>query len=252
MANIPGKHYLGFNPLIEEISKRNKDKVIHADLKETEFDDIVLGAVAPDSEKLRDSIKHNSEKLIECTEYEITQMAEPSQIDQLLRVSFWDEVNTAIAEQRPISERNIFKGVCSNTYWINVRDNLEWRMAYVLCPIMSYTKANKLGLHLGQKAMLDILNASPYMGSGDGKVLNVKIAQLQLRAFENLQDRTYGKAVQRIQSHNTNENHTSKDTESVEDLQKEIELLEGKKKIIPIEVDQDSPITIDVEVKDGE
>jgi hypothetical protein len=240
MANTPGNYYLGFDPLVDEVSKRNKDKVIHSTLKETEFDDIVLGAVSPESERLKQSIEIHSLKLTENTEYEVSVKAEPCQIDQLLRVSFWDEVNTAIAEQRPISERNIWKGVCSNTYWNRIRDELEWKMAYVLCPIMSYSKANKLGLHLGQKAMLEILNASAYEDFGGKKKLNPKIAQLQLQAFNAIQDRMYGKAVQRVQSHNTNE--SIKANESIEELQREIELLEGKKKSIPITVDIDGSI----------
>lgn len=235
MSNPPGKYFLGFHDVIDEVSSRNKDKVIHADLKESEFDDIVLGAVAPESERLRSSIATVSQHLTEYTEYEIAKLAEPCQIDQLLRVSFWDEVNEAIANNRPISERNIFKGVCSNTYWIRVRDELQYKMAYVLCPIMSYSKANKLGLHLGQKAMIEILNASPFSGSGDNKTFNPKIAQLQLKAFELVQDRVHGKAVQRIQSHNTNESANKQ--ESIEDLKREIELLEGKKKSIPITIE---------------
>jgi hypothetical protein len=227
--------YLSYNSLVDGISKHNKDKVIHADLKETEFDDVVLGAVAPESQRLKNSITIHSQKLCDYTEYEIAVEAKPVQTDQLLRVSFWDEVNTAIAESRPISERKIWTGVCSNTYWNKVRDELEWKMAYILCPLMSYSKANKLGLHLGQKAMLEILNASPYQGNGEHKTFNSKIAQLQLQAYQALQDRMFGKAVQRLQTHNTNENVDKK--ESIEELQKEIALLEGKKASMPVTVE---------------
>lgn len=235
MGRNLGDTFLGFNSVVDEVSSRNKDKVIHADLKQTEFDEVVLQAVAPESEKLKQAIIIHSQKLCDYTEYEIAIEAKPVQIDQLLRVSFWDEVNTAIAESRPVSERKIWTGVCSNTYWNKVRDELEWKMAYILCPLMSYSKANKLGLHLGQKAMLEILNASPYTGSGEKKAFNPKIAQLQLQAYQALQDRMFGKAVQRLQTHNTNESVANK--ESLEELQKEIALLEGKKSSIPISVE---------------
>jgi hypothetical protein len=235
MSRHVGDHFLGYTDLVDDISKRNKDKVIHSDLKEVEFDDIVLGAVAPESDKLFRSIKNNSITLTELSEYEIATEAKPCQVDQLLRVSFWDEVNDAIANQRPISERNIWKGVCSNTYWNKVRDEWGLKMAYVLCPLMSYSKANKLGMHLGQKAMIDILNASPYETDKNGnKKFNVKIAALQLHAYNTVQDRVHGKAVQRIQTHNTNE--SKKSAESIEELQKEIALLEGKSPPTTIEV----------------
>jgi hypothetical protein len=225
------KTVIGYSDVVDEISRRNTDKVIHSDLKEVEFDDIVMSAIHPDSDKLRDSIALNSEKLTTHTEYQIVKEAQPCAVDQLLRVAFWDEVTTASAEGRPISERAIFKGVCSNKYWIKIRDELEWKMAYILCPLMSYTRSNKLALHLGQKAIIEILNASPVVNG----VFNPKIAQLQLQAYQSVQDRVYGKAVQRLQTHSTVE--SSKDKESIEELQREIAMLEGKKSALPMTVD---------------
>ncbi len=209
--------------IIMETSRGNKDKVIHSDLKETEFDDVVMSVIHPESNSLAYSIKHNSITLTEKTEHEITEAADVAVIDQLLRISFWDEVNTAVVEGRVVSERNIFKGVCSRQYWTRVRDELPEKMAYVLCPLIAYSKANKLGMQLGQRAMLNILNANVVDDKGR---TNTKLAQLQFAVFKELQDRMFGKSVQRVQSHNTNETITA--SESVEDLQKEIELLEAK------------------------
>lgn len=231
--NDSHKKILGFTELVDKVSKYNHDKVVHQDLKETEYDDILLSVVAPESDMLKFSIKQHSQKLTQHTEYEIVNLAQPVQTDQLLRISFWDEVNTAIAENRVISERKIWQGVCSGTYWHRVRDELEWKMAYVLTPVMSYAKANKLGLELGQKAMLAIL-AAPNIDK-NGKIENIKLAQLQKQVFEMIQDRIHGKAVQRIQSHNTNENVEKK--ESLEDLHKELEQLQKKVMPITIEVD---------------
>lgn len=221
--------------IVISAGKYSKDKVIHADLKEIEYDDIVLSAIHPESTKLIDSVKRNSEVLTQKTEYQITETAEVVMADQLLRVSFWDEVNKAVVEGRTITERNIFNGVCSNKYWMRVRDELDDKMAYILCPLMAYTKANKLGLQLGQRAMLDILNVSP---KGENGKFDTKLAQLQFSVFKELQDRSFGKAVQRIQSHNTNETVTN---DSIEDLHKEIAMLEGK----PIS-DGDIPTTIEM------
>jgi hypothetical protein len=219
---------IGYSSVLDEISRRNTDKAVHAELKSIEFDDVVMSVIHDESTSLRDSITAHSEKLCEFTEYQIAKKAEPCQVDQLLRVSFWDEVNTALVENRKVSERNIFKGVCSNSYWMKIRDESEWKMAYILCPLMSYTKFTKLALHLGQKALIDILNASPVV---DGK-FNAKIAHLQMQAAQAVQDRVYGKAVQRLQSHSTVE--SSKDKESIEDLQREIARLEGGKSAMPV------------------
>ena len=71
--------------------------------------------------------------------------------------------------------------------------------------------------------MLAILNAPNT--DKDGKIVNVKLAALQAQVYERFQDRVYGKAVQRIQTHNTNE---TKKSESIEELQAEIARLEGK------------------------
>ena len=208
--------------IVTATSKLNKDKVIHHDLKEVEFDDIVLSVVHVESDKLKNSIISNSETLTQLTEHEVTEAAQPVMTDQLLRVSFWDEVNTALVENRTISERNIWKGVCSNTYWNKVRDELPAKMAYVLTPLISYSKGQKLALQLGQKAMLNILAANPKQGDK----FDTKLAQLQHQIYQANLDRAFGKAVQRIQSHNTNETVTP--AESIEELQKEIARLEGK------------------------
>lgn len=216
--------------IIMKTSVKNHDKVLHRELKETDFDDIVLSVIHPDSTPLSDSIRNNSITLTEKSEHEITKEADVIMVDQLLRISFWDEVNTAVVENRAVSERNIFKGVCSRQYWTRVRDELPHKMAYVLCPLIAYSKANKLGMQLGQRAMLDILNA-PARG-------DVKLAQLQFNIYKELQDRIFGRSVQRVQSHNTNETITSSD--SIEDLHKEIALLEGKGLDNP-------PTTVDVD-----
>ena len=228
--------FVGLSNDAISVTKRNKDKAIHEDLKESEFDEVVLRVISPESSLLRSAIIEHSQKLCEYTDYEITEFAKPVITDQLLRVSFWDEINSAIANDRFISERKIWVGVCSNSYWHKVRDQLSWKMAYVLCPLMSYSKANKLGLHLGQKAMIDILNVSAMEEVNGVMKFNAKIAQLQITAYNSIQDRMFGKAVQRLETHNTNEN-IEVTKESIEEIQKEIAQLELKSLPLTIETD---------------
>lgn len=198
--------------------------------KELDFDEQLQAAISPDQADLSDAVERCGNRLIEQSEAAIIDNAKPTQVDQLLRVSFWEEVSSALFENRRVNERNIYNGVCSQSYWRDLRDNREEKFTFVLIPIKSYARTNKLLLQMGQACLYEILNASPYVkgqGSGNRKAFDPKIAKVQLEAYKMVEERQFGKAVQRLQTHNINEEKPSTAQETIEALQAEIKALEG-------------------------
>lgn len=205
--------------------------VLSVEQKEMDFDDQVMAALGHDQDMLRSAIERCSPNLIERSESAILDNASPTHVDQLLRVSLWEEFSEALVEGRQVSERAIYNGVCSYNYWKHLRDENEEKFTYLLIPVKSYSRTNKLLLTLGQEALINILEADAYVksqGSGNKKQLDPKIAKVQLEAYKMIDERIHGKAVNRIQTHNTNENSPGNAQETLSSLQNEIKELEGK------------------------
>lgn len=208
--------------------------VLSQDQKDMDFDDQVLASISPDQILLKNAIERCSPNLVEKSQKAIEESAKPTHVDQLLRVSLWEELSDALKENRIVSERAIYNEVCSYSYWKSLRDGNDEKFTYLLIPIKSYARTNRLLLTLGQEALLNILEADPYVkgaGTGYKKQLDPKIAKVQLEAYKMVEERTYGKAVARIQTHSTNgeSDNTGNAQETIEQLKKEIALMEGPK-----------------------
>lgn len=227
---------------IEHVPRRTKDVVLSQQQKELDFDEQILAALGSEQAPLKDAITRCSDNLVTKTEAAITDNAKPTHVDQLLRIALWEEISDALHDNRPVSERAIYSGVCSYSYWKNLRDVDDEKFTYLLIPVKSYSRTNKLLLSLGQSALIEILNADPYVksqGSGYKKQLDPKIAKVQLEAYRMVEERIYGKAVNRIQTHNTNESKTSDAHETIEALQQEIVDLENKHTPLYVEADEE-------------
>lgn len=216
---------------IDYAPRKTTDIVLSKQQKELDFDEQVLAAIGHDQHTLRDAVVRCSQNLVDQSESVVMNNANPTHVDQLLRIALWEELSSALHENRPVSERAIYNGVCSQSYWKNTRDHDDDKFTYLLMPVKSYSRTNKLLLSLGQTALIEILNADPYVrgqGSGNKKQLDPKIAKVQLEAYRMVEERLYGKAVARIQTHNTNETKDDGAHDTIEALQQEIIALESK------------------------
>ncbi len=226
---------------IEYAPRKDHGVVLSQEQKELDFDEQVLSVIGKDDYLLQDAIIKCSENLVSKTEAAITDNAQPTHVDMLLRISFWEEITNAIHENRNFSERAVYNGVCSHSYWKTLRDSNEDKFTYILIPVKSYARTNKLLLALGQQKLIEILSADPFIkgqGSGHRRMLDPKVAKVQLEAYKLVEERIYGKAVQRVQQHNINESKPSEEsTVTIDQLKKEIAELEGKT-VIQIEADK--------------
>lgn len=212
--------------------------VMSSEQKDLDFDEQVLASCLEGSH-LKEAIKKCSENLVNLSEKAIVSNAEPTQVDYLLRVSFWEEVSNALHEGRPIYEKSIYNGVCSQSYWKSLRETNHNKFTFLLIPIKSYSRTNKLLLTMGQEKLFQILDADPFIkgqGSGYKKQLDPRIAKVQLEAYKMVEERLHGKAVNRIQTHNINESSPGA-KETIEALQREIMSLESGNTPLTIEAD---------------
>jgi hypothetical protein len=156
------------------------------------------------------------------TENQIENEAKPTKTDKHLRVSFWEEVRRAEEEGVSLIQTNIFRGICSENYWIKLVKEKPHKLAYIMCPLRSYEVENRLLHNTGQQRMFEILSVSPV--KADGK-LDKGLADLQLKVYKFLDDKRFGQAVQRVQKHSTS---STGEPESVDDLEKKLEDLKNK------------------------
>lgn len=222
---------------VEDMLDVNPEALRTADLDQcAEYESWLVDIV--ESEPVQYAVKHCTPRLAEFTEGEIVEQARPTNIDQLLRVSFWEEVNAAADEHRKVNQANIYRGICSVGYWNRVVRELDWKMTYVLMPIKSYNQMNKLLIHKGQQAMLDILNADPYLGKqGKMRKLDARIAKVQLDAYKLVVERMFGRAVERSQKHITH-NDEKPDTLNDQTLQLEIDRMKTQMDGVPVVPDE--------------
>ena len=222
---------------VEDMLDINPAALRTADLDQCEEYESWLVEIV-ESEPLQFAVKNCTPRLAEFTEGEIVEQARPTNIDQLLRVAFWEEVNAAADEGRKIQQTNIYRGICSVGYCSRVMKELDWKMTYVLMPIKSYNQMNKLLIHKGQQAMLDILNADPYLGkSGKMRKLDSRIAKVQLDAYKLVVERQFGKAVERSQQHITRGNETP-ETLNDQTLEEEIKKMKQSMDGVPVVPDE--------------
>ena len=164
----------------------------------------IIDTCQTDDGNLVRQVQHCSPRLAELTENKIIEFSKPSNQDQLLRVAFWKELQDAADENRLIDEKKIYKGIATKGYWNRVVTDLEWKFTYILMPIKEYSMMNHLLLAKGQQAMLDILNADPYAGkTGKARKLDARVAKVQFEVFKHVTERSFGKAIERKQVHQT-------------------------------------------------
>jgi len=155
------------------------------------------------------AVKRNSHLLAEYNEKELRENADVKERDELLRMSFWEEMTRAETERTPVKEVNIWRGICTKVYWDRVVREYDNKFAFVLTPPRKKRLMTKLIHHEGLGRLHEIINAPMMVKNKYGQeVLDHKTAKLILEAWKLANESLYGTAVQRIQKHVVNEGST--------------------------------------------
>lgn len=168
----------------------------------------------------------------------VAKKANPSDRDENFRLAFWTEYNTAKDLNRPLSIQRVMAGVCSPYYYKYNILSKPRLLAYIVYPPTDYMSFMKNMLYKGQQRMKEIMSVSAItketvIGKNGKKkeksVIDIKLANMQLKTFALLDNRVKGAIVQRVkvEQKNLNVNVSAEQVEaslpkSVIDIDKEL------------------------------
>lgn len=148
------------------------------------------------------------------SEKEVRKYCEPDDRDDRVRLSFWDEYNASTAAGKRMSLQTVISGTCGWETWVGAYEPDDKRMCWIFTPPTSYVSQMRHILHRGTERLLEIMNLP--MVDAEGKV-DVKIANLVLRAWQLADMRVKGGVMQKVQieQKSMNLNVNAGDVESI-------------------------------------
>lgn len=151
-------------------------------------------------------VKRNVEALdprhIACSEKEIRKTLEPTQLDEMLRLSFWDEYTVAVDAGRKMDMSHIYGRICSKEMFYNVVAT-PLRLAFMLHPPVEYTYKMRDLLELGHIRMREILELPIKNSKG---VPDTKLIAEMVKIVALVENRVRGSVVNKLQVEQKNLN----------------------------------------------
>jgi len=169
--------------------------------------------VVPDS--FRNALALVDPRWMSHKEETVTKHADPTDRDENFRLAFWTEYNTCKDLDKPFSIHRVMSGVCSPYYYKHTILKTPRLVAYIVYPPTDYMNFMKNMLYKGQQRMKEIMSVSAINEvtetDKDGKettkkVLDMKLANMQLKTFALLDNRVKGAIVQRVKVEQKNLN----------------------------------------------
>lgn len=230
------KKVLPKKPLVDTDTRFAKVVVSKEEAK-NDYESHLVGLCHPTrNEKLIKSINRGSEKLSEYPEEAVIAKAKVTPTDQMLRISFWEEVKRCERNRVPFTEVKVWQDICSEGYWRKIVHEGEWKMAYILTPVRDRILLQKSIHQEGLTSLLKIANANPFVTRHGKTTLDPRVAKVIIDAWKLIDDRMYGQAVQRVQTENI-----KKPKLSAQEVENEIKRLKAEV--------SDSPLTIEMTPK---
>lgn len=163
-----------------------------------------------------EAIKKIPEELLNCPPEDL----KPTEMDKVLRVSFWAEYENSEKQKRAFLIVNVLENICTKTNFYLAIVKRPERLAYIIRPFVSYNiQLNKLH-DLGLKRLEEILMK---------KDADSKMAAVQVKALEFVNVRLHGSPVQNIKKLQVHiDGNKPMATLSPEELQKQLEEMKQK------------------------
>lgn len=149
------------------------------------------------------AIRYIPETVFAMGEKELKEHAKPTEIEERLRISFWNEYDRAQHTMKAMNLSNVYGGVCSQTHFLKNIVSNSFKLAYILTPPTDYQLRIEEMLNFSLDQVRDIL-AQPHVFP-DGAP-NPKMADVKVKIFESLLERVKGAVAQRVESKNLNVN----------------------------------------------
>lgn len=151
-----------------------------------------------------------------------------------MRINFWSEYNRAQMVSGPMKMTNVFGGVCSVGTFDKLVAHEPGFIAWLLCPPTDYMLAVDEGLNHGMDQIREILSMDNYkLDKAGQRIPNVSLLSLKVKIVEMLDERKHGAIVQKLDVNSrtlsVNIQSDSGQEESLEEIQKRIKDLEGRR-----------------------
>ena len=162
-----------------------------------------------------EAVKNLPEELLNCKPDKL----DPTEVDKLLRVSFWREFEDREKQNRPFMISNVIDGICSRPNFYSEVLKTQRRLAYMIRPFVKYDiHLNKLH-ELGLRRLEEILSKE----NADSKM-----AAVQVKALEFVNVRLHGSPVQNIKKLQMNVDVKSEEKLSPEQLEAKLQEIKEK------------------------
>lgn len=170
----------------------------------------------------------------------------PTPIDCRIRTAFWIEYDRCQQHMLPMLMKNIYGGVCTQSYFQQHWLSSKYKTAWLLKPPTDYRIALEELLMYGVEEMREVMSLP--LTDNQGRV-NTKLAEVKFKIWQAVEMRLKGAVIQRIRSENLNYNvdsdttgtpaPTSNAEEDVSQLDRRIAELESSlHKTLPPAVEQ--------------
>lgn len=123
-----------------------------------------------------------------------------------IKISFWNEYDLAVTENRRMLAKNIFEGCTTQQFYHGLISSCP---AFVVW-MVTRSPVHKLKLaelgELSDERMLNILSVNPIYTYQDVEKVDSKLATVQVKLYEIIQNRIHGSVVERQEVHSKNFN----------------------------------------------
>jgi len=163
------------------------------------------------SPKLRQAALDLPPNYLGMSDRELKAFVEPGEIDQSLRLAFWDEYTLAIDNDCLMRPANIYSGVCSKEYFHRFIIADPKRLAYLFRPPKDYRLKMRALLDVGIERFEEILNLpiteTKYTKNGRAyEVVNTKLIGEIVKIVALLDNRVKGAVAQKLVVDQTSKN----------------------------------------------
>lgn len=118
----------------------------------------------------------------------------PSPTDNRIRLKFWMEYDRATANgEKAMKPVNFLSGICTKQYFYENYLKNPYKVAWLVCPPVSYLEKTQEALAFGLDQLRDILEM-PHQAGGK---IDTKLGNLKAKIVEMLDARVQGAVIQR-------------------------------------------------------
>lgn len=201
--------------IVNKVDKKENEIIHIIESDEPGISHFLLTGRLP--EKIVNSIKNIPESYLNCDASELG----AGQIDKLLRLSFWAELENCEKHNRKFKTELIYKGICEHPTFYGILKNPK-RLAFIIRPVDNYDIESKSIFIDGLKRYREIIDAPLYDTKGN---FLPRTASEIIKVVESLDQRLHGSPLQRIQRQSLNVNIDAANTVAPDDLHEKLEKL---------------------------